>query len=237
MRSVKLSENWISDGLIDFEYKSYQLLGYLQQIDSLFSQKKIYPQLADLIKHYRALLELKEQKQHVKSKFPQTASDIDYMNLEIIYQDLYKDDDILKTIDDIIEFALPRFRQSIEAGRELFEYAASIIDLEPIGIVPLYRKEGYFMLRDKTTDDILLFYYRIKLIQTESDQFRALETRFIGRDKLSITNTPENIKMQLIRTFKEIPNPASYMISIQHSLPLSPTWLPVAKRLLLKAVS
>ncbi|MFN3951963.1 MAG: hypothetical protein ACK4KT_06140 [Thermaurantimonas sp.] len=157
--------------------------------------------------------------------------------MEIIYQDLYEDEDILKTIDEIIEFALPKFQQSIEIGRELYEYTASIIDMEPIGIVPLYRKEGYFMLRDKSTDDILLFYYRIKLIQTDSDQFRALETKYMGRDKLSITNTPEAIKMRLIKNFKEIPNPASYMISIKHSLPLSSTWLPVAKRLLLKAVS
>lgn len=237
MKNVKLSENWYIDGLIDFEYKSYQLLSYLQKIHTLFAQKKIYPQLADLINHYRNLLQIKEQKESVRSKFPQSVADINFQRMEVIYEDLYKDDDLLKTIDEIIEFALPRFRQSIESGKELFEYAASMIDLEPIGIVPLYRKEGYFMLRDKSTDDILIFYYRIKLIQTDSDQFRALETKYLGRDKLSITNTPESIKMRLIRNFKEIPNPASYMISIKHSLPLSATWLPVAKRILLKAVS
>lgn len=236
MRYVRLSDNWISDGLIDFEYKTYQLLGYLKRTNYLFSQKKIYPQLSDLINHYRSLFQLKEQKKYVRNKFPQSASDINFKKMEIIYQDLYEDEDILKTIDEIIEFALPKFQQSIEIGKELYEYTASLIDMEPIGIVPLYRKEGYFMLRDKSTDDILVFYYKIKLIQTDTDQFRALETKYIGRDKLSICNTPENIKMRLIKNFREMPNPASYLISIKYPLPLSSTWLPVAKRLLLKAV-
>lgn len=237
MRTVRLSTTWISDGLIDFEYKVYQLLAYLQKINVLFGQKKIYPHLSDMLEQYRYLADFKNQKEDTKNKFPQTISEIDLKSKRVHYEHLFEDDDVLKTIDEIIDFALPKLKENIELGKELFEYASSVMELEPIGIVPLYRKEGYFLLRDTSIDQALIFYYKVKLIQTEIDKYRALETKYLGREKLSIVNTPENIKLKLIKNFKEIPNPSSYMISIKEPLPLVPTWLPIAKRMLLKAVS
>lgn len=237
MRTVRLSTTWISDGLIDFEYKVYQLLAYLQKINKLFGQKKIYPHLSDMLEQYRYLSEFKLQKEDAKSKFPQTITEIDLKNQTVQYETMYDDDEVLKTIDEIIDFALPRLKENIELGKELYEYASSVLELEPIGIVPLYRKEGYFLLREKSINQALIFYYKVKLIQTEIDKYRALETKFLGREKLSIVNTPENIKLKLIKNFKELPNPSSYMISAKEPLPLVPTWLPIAKRMLLRAVS
>ena len=48
-----LSKNWFSDGWIDYEYKKYELLSYLQKIDKLFNQTKLYPYFSDLINHYQ----------------------------------------------------------------------------------------------------------------------------------------------------------------------------------------
>ena len=52
-KSMKsLSVNWFIEGSLDFEYKKYQLLAYLQQINQHFNKTKLYPDLNDLIFHY-----------------------------------------------------------------------------------------------------------------------------------------------------------------------------------------
>jgi hypothetical protein len=39
----KLKENWLTEGLIDFEYKKYVLLAYLKSVKESFSRVELYP--------------------------------------------------------------------------------------------------------------------------------------------------------------------------------------------------
>jgi hypothetical protein len=48
----KLEEDWLTKGLIDFEYKKYILLDYLQHIKEQFKERRLYPFLSDLVFHY-----------------------------------------------------------------------------------------------------------------------------------------------------------------------------------------
>ena len=43
-----LSTNWITEKHIDFEYKKYVLLGYLQHVNESFTENKLYPSLSEL---------------------------------------------------------------------------------------------------------------------------------------------------------------------------------------------
>ena len=52
-----LDKNWFADGIIDFEYKKYILLDYIQSVRKCFLQNKLYPAFSDLISNYRNLLE------------------------------------------------------------------------------------------------------------------------------------------------------------------------------------
>jgi hypothetical protein len=49
----KLKDNWLTDGLIDFEYKKYQLLAYFKNVKESFQRVELYPFLGDMIFHYR----------------------------------------------------------------------------------------------------------------------------------------------------------------------------------------
>jgi hypothetical protein len=49
-----------------------------------------------------------------------------------------------------------------------------------------------------------------------------------------MTNTYENIKSELIRNRKDLPNPAVYSIETDLKYPVEETLLPVAKRRLVK---
>jgi hypothetical protein len=73
-----LPKNWMTEGLIDFEYKKYQLLAYLKETSIQFKDVKIYPALADLIDHHRTLNELHLGKFEISSLFPKNLESIDF---------------------------------------------------------------------------------------------------------------------------------------------------------------
>jgi hypothetical protein len=66
----KLKENWLTEGLVDFEYKRYILLSYLKHVRESFSKTELYPFLSDLVAHYSNLKTLRENKSLMSESFP-----------------------------------------------------------------------------------------------------------------------------------------------------------------------
>ncbi len=79
----KLTQNWLTDGLIDFEYKKYILLAYLQQVGKSFSKQELYPTFSDLIFHYNNLRKVKEGKELLYQNFPKEISQSDFPEVEV----------------------------------------------------------------------------------------------------------------------------------------------------------
>ena len=141
--SKKLELGWITEGLIDFEYKKYQLLAYLKSIEKYFLESKLYPSLSDLINHYNNLLELKENKNLWFGKFPRKLKKVDFKKIELYYEQLIEDDATMKEIDDIIGFAIPNIKKVVSDGTEIYNFVERNVKIEPVGIMPLYKNEGY----------------------------------------------------------------------------------------------
>lgn len=67
--------------------------------------------------------------------------------------------------------------------------------------------------------------------------YRGVHTQFIYEYKKSITSTYEFMKLELIKVNKDLPNPATYLVASELSLPLEFTFLPVAKMKLSKMIN
>src|SRR5260370_17185637 len=91
-----LNENWLTEGLIDFEYKKYVLLAYLKNVKTSFQRVELYPFLADLVFHYRNLMALKENKSLIFDQFPKQLSLHNLKNLQVNYHRLINSDPILQ---------------------------------------------------------------------------------------------------------------------------------------------
>ena len=81
-----LKNNWLTEGLIDFEYKKYQLLAYFKTVKDSFKRVELYPHLADLVFHYRNLVTLKQNKLLLRDAFPKELSAESIKNLEVSYR-------------------------------------------------------------------------------------------------------------------------------------------------------
>lgn len=233
----KLNENWITDKLIDFEYKKYHLLAYLQKVSDNFDANKLYPFLSDLVKHYRNTISIKESKEAVYNSFPAKLKGADLEEFRLIYDKIVEDDNLMAEIEQIIEFSIPQFERYLAEGKKIYDFIESRLNISPIGIMPLKSDEGYMILEDGSGSGTRVYEYQITIFNSANDKYRGIHTQYLINYKRSISNTFESLKTDLIRSYKKFPNPATFLIESEMQLPHEETFLPLAKRILVKYVS
>jgi hypothetical protein len=232
-----LKKDWLTEGLVDFEYKKYVLLAYLKNARESFSRMELYPFMADLVFHYRNLLTLKENKSLIYDSFPKELSLESLQKLEVTYRQIIEDDSIMKEIESIIEFALPQFKSSLDEGSHIYDYVESQCELSQVGLTSLYANEGYLFIAQPPQKDTDVYRYQVSIFGSATESLRSLNTQFIKTTQRSFVNSYENIKLQLLKEFSELPNPSVYLIISKLRFPYIQTLMPVAKRLLIKHIS
>lgn len=232
-----LGVNWFIEGSIDFEHKKYILLDYLQEINHHFDRSRLYPNLTDLIFHYNNLLDFKTNKTVLQQAFPHRLTQADMEEVKLTYQKIIQDDLSMKEIEGIIGYALNKMDPAIQTGKEIYDFVESRLNIDPVGVVPLMPFHGYFSLRNGTERTNWIYEYQVTIFENKDDKFRGINVQFIDTFEQSFTNTPESIKLNLIRTRTHLPNPAVYYVQSDIAFPLEQTLLPVAKRSLVKYIS
>jgi hypothetical protein len=233
----KLPNDWITQGLIDFEYKKYIVLAYLKQVRQSFDRVELYPYMADLVFHYRNLLAIKENKTLIRESFPKELSLEDFNKLELVYRQLINDDSVMSELESIIEFAIPQFKDSLQEGSVIYEYVESQCEISPVGVTPLYAKEGYLFVTQPPQQETQVYRYQMSIFEGVQEQLRSLNTVFIDTMPKSAVTTYESIKLGLIRRFRDMPNPATYLVVSKMKFPFNQTLMPVVKRLFVKHIS
>lgn len=233
----QLSETWFAEGYIDFELKKYTLLAYLQEVDKYFGQKKLYPQLSDVIFQYNNLLHFKTNKQYLQQQFPKRMTQPDIHRLQILYEAMIEDDGLMQELEAIIQYALEKMKGTISGGTELYEFVEDKMTILPVGLIPLDCNEGYFFLAGGIYSDMRVYQYRMSFFDKHDSKYRSIRTEFVDNWQRSISNTYENIKTELIRNKKDLPNPAVYSIETDLKFPMEETLLPIAKRSLVRYIS
>ena len=231
-----LSETWFAEGYIDFELKKYTLLAYLQQVNKYFNENKLYPQLADVIFHYNNLVAFKENKKFLQEHFPKKLTGMQMEKLQGLYQQMVEDDELMKELEEIINYSTSTIKRTIRSGTEIYEFVEGKLVINPIGLVPLDTNEGYFFLRSGKKN-IRIYYYRLSFFEKHDEKYRSMKTAYVNSWEKNFVNTFESIKSELIRYRNQLPNPAVYSIQIELGFPVEETLLPIAKRSLVKYIS
>lgn len=227
-----LSKDWLTNGLVDFEYKKYIILSYLKCVQQQFSDKKLYPDLSHLIDHLQDLKTIKEKKLSVERSFPKSIDRFDLKNFVVHYRKKFKDSDLLNELDSIIEFGLLVFDEHVQVGNEIAIKIKEAITIEPIGITPIYKDEGYFLITEGDLKEVRIFKYTISPIKGLEDSHESIKSFYLGKRKKSISNTLENMKKEVMHLDRKLPNPATYSIHSRIICPFRETYLPIAKQLL-----
>ncbi len=232
-----LSQTWFADGYIDFELKKYTLLAYLQEVNGYFRENKLYPQLADLIFHYNNLVAFKENKKYLQEQFPKRLTGIQLEKLQLLYESMIEDDELMKELEDIIQYASSTMKRAITSGTEIYEFVEQRLNIEPIGLVPLDHQEGYLLLGQEQQRETRVYQYRLSIFEKHDEKYRSIITEYVDSWQRNFVNSYQQIKTELIRNRSFLPNPAVYAIETSLSLPLEETLLPIARRSLVRYIS
>jgi hypothetical protein len=233
----QLSETWFAEGYIDFELKKYTLLAYLQEISTYFNENKLYPQLSDLIFHYNNLIAFRENKRYLQEHFPKKLTGIQIEKLQLLYEQMIEDDDLMQELEEIIQFSEGRMKTTISNGAEIYEFVEEQLRIAPVGLVSLDVQEGYFFLSAGNSRDTRIYQYRLSIFEKHDERYRSIKTSYLDHQSRSIFTTYEQIKYDLIKTHSAVPNPAVYSIETGLTFPVEETLLPIAKRCLVKYIS
>lgn len=231
-----LSETWFIEGNIDFESKKYTLLAYLQKVHACFNDKKLYPELSDVIFHYNNLMTFKQTKRLMQNRFPRKLTGIQLQKLELIYEEMIADDELMAEIEQITYYASQQMKATITGGTDLYEFVEHNMSIAPVGILPMDLDEGYFYLCDGYFRFIRVYQYKLSIIERSDDKYRALRSHYVSDWERNFTNTYESIKADLMRQNRDLPAPAVYTIETNLTCPVEETLLPIAKRSLVRYI-
>ena len=225
-----LSPNWITEGLMDAEYKQYVLMAYLQHVSSQFHKVELYPSMADLVFHYNNLLEVKKNHQLIQEQFPKELTKADFENLKLEYKKLIDDNDFMAVLNEVIDYSLPRLRQYLEEGKEIYQLIENNLEIQPVGLQSLNTDEGYLLLIPQPGKTVQIYQYACTIYTQPKETFRAINTTFLEEQKLSYANNIEQVKISIHRTYQTFGMPATFSIEAKIAAPLQPTLLPIVKR-------
>lgn len=232
-----LNKNWITENHIDFEYKKYILLAYLQHVSDNFTENRLYPYLADLVEHYRNLRSIKDNKQVLFNQFPERLTGSDLDEFKLIYEKMVQDDVLMQEIESILDYSIPQFEQKLNEGKKIFDIIEDKLKIFSIGVMPLFNEDGYLFLKLGSSTDTKVYEYHITIFENPMERFRGIQVNYIATYEKNILNTYEAIKSDLIRFNKNLPNPATYVVETDLSIPFDETFLPLVKRTIVKRIA
>jgi hypothetical protein len=231
-----LSETWFMDGDIDYELQKYRLLAYLQDVKKSFNETKLYPQLADIVAHYNNLIAFRTNKRLLQDGFPKKLSSIDPESMEIIFERLLNDDEMMRELEDITSFALAEMKETINEGAEIYELVEKQMLIKPVGIMPLYKNEGYVFLSYTGRCEVRIYTYNVSIFEHKEAKYRSIRMTYLDSRVKTLANTFEQIKLDIVREIRTLPNPAVYKVECTDEVPFYETLLPIAKRVLVRHI-
>lgn len=229
---MKLFEyNWLSSKWVDFEYKKFTLLAYLQHVNKKYSESKVYPYLHLLKRQLDDLLLMRRS--------------FESLDPGLIQQLLYGDDfrphvhsEEIEIIRSVVDFAMPRLRGAIGEGLEIEDLVLNSVVFEPVGVIPVEKREGYLIFN--TVKRNRIYRYELRRIEPGCDDeihSARLKTWFIESQACSPFSAYTDIKYNMIKRDPSLPNPATYAVSSSLTLPYTETLVPIGRKLLYANIS
>ena len=143
----------------------------------------------------------------------------------------------MKEIENIIDFSMPYMENYLRDGKKIYDFVEEHVKIFPVGVVPLSNECGYLFLKMQSGIETKVYEYQVSIFENPDERFRGIHMHFLKSYEKSLLNTFESIKSDLLRYNKNLPNPATYVIESSVDIPFEETFLPIAKRVLVKRIA
>jgi len=235
----KLSIETFISAINDNELSQYYVLGSLQKYYKQLNSNRLYPALSELFDLGKLLGEIVAEKSQLEKMFPQKSDNTTMTeSVGVAKKDTLMESDIDKVFD-FMNWAYPKINEAVNEGKAIYSFVKQNLKIEEIGILPIYKNEGYFIITDQIKSLVHVYRYEIPFIALDKNSSSAMKVTSIKSFHISELNNKSLslLKIELIREFTDLPNPATYCFETDLDFPFEETILPIAKRRLLKLLA
>jgi len=222
----------------DAEYSKYKLLAIMNKYMDYLHHSKLYPVFSNLIEIKSILRGIIDSRSELESGFHKRLLRFDLKKKKPVYsnEDIFNLDD--NAIFDFINWSLPQIQDGLNEGKAIYDFVEENSTIRQVGIIPLYKNEGYLLIADYMNKSINVYRYEMVLFAATEEPLRTLRTKYLESYELcNLEILVKDIKLQLAKQFPELPNPAAYLFSSEIDFPFKETILPIAKRKLMKTLA
>ena len=224
-----------TSGVQDIEAAQYRILAAAGSVAQEFHRTRLYPGLAEVIDLVSALETINGNREQYKTQLPKKLTGVDFEKKTLKFDAVPADAQDIEKMFALIEWALPHIKKLTDEGVAMFDFVTQDMSIDVVGIMPIYRDEGYALIPDIAAGLVHVLRYQLSIFSDKSENYRALKTEEIEtREIIMAYSAPENIKLELIKGHSDLPNPATFMVDTELDFPFEQTILPVAKRALMK---
>ena len=146
------------------------------------------------------------------------------------YEQFQRDPEVMERIMEIVGLSLPLVEKQLKQGKQLYEAIENQIDIEVVGLLPIHKDNGYLLVNNGNRSAIRVYDYSITVIEHFKERFRGIRTAFVRTYNNTLRNTPEYIKLDLLRNRPRLPNPVTLTVNTDTEFPVAETLMPIAKR-------
>lgn len=167
----KLSLETFLRGSDDTETKQYQVLHCLKSYYNEFSHSRLYPAFKELVDVTASLESLVEQKEGLDESFPLRLRGIDLDQQHLVYDSLVPGDPEFQRIVDLIAWALPLLKKAVDEGISIYHFVDEHIKIEEVGLMPMYKQEGYWAVPDTRGQKLHLLRYEVSFFSSSTERY------------------------------------------------------------------
>jgi hypothetical protein len=161
-------------------------------------------------------------------------SKADFESFVMDYQAVISDDSTMNIINQVLEFAIEEFSKTLAEGSSIYQTVEGSLNIEPIGLMPLRNDEGYFFLKFDNEPDTRVYRFQVTIFENAAEKYRGIHTEYIDTVQKRVSNTFESLKLDIIKRYAVLPNPATFYVESKLKCAIEETVLPIAKRALVK---
>lgn len=220
----------------DVEAAQYRILAAVKELERSFRHNKLYPGLSTLLETGAMLEAIRQNATALNERSSQTLSGVDLDRKVLVFDATRapKDGEVERMLD-LIAWALPLLKPLADEGMAVYDFVAQRISIDTVGILPMYRDEGYLLVPDAANEVVHILRFELALFSHEDEQYRAMKTvELPARPQRAVLEAPEMVKLELVASYSDLPNPATFLCDTDIDFPFEATLLPVAKRKLMR---
>ena len=204
----------------DIELSKYKVLSILGNYSGLLHRNKLYPAFAELISIKNELELLLEQMSLFDPEFVLNLNFADFSEELPLTNPVDYDEDALRKVTEFINWALPEIHESIEEGKAIFDFVNENINLNEVGVMPLYNNEGYFFISDIKNELMKIYRFEMSLFSTKENPLRTLKSKLVDLISLKtpVASMPYELKQSTLEKYTALPNPSCYYFETEIEL-------------------